>query len=490
MPVRTASAGRRLAAVTAVLVALTIGGCTASGESSDRSTAVGSSVAGSVAPSSAAAADTSAAATSVTTARPTATTPRRTTAAKPSTSDPARVTTKGSSTAAPKPTVAALKVTAADHAAAAATVAGMSTTELAGSVIMPIASQADGSIAAQHYGGVILMGTKGIVDGTGPGTPARVKTLVAKLQAQRDRSAGVPLLIGVDQEYGEVARLVHGFTDFPSASELGAIDDTDTAVALTEQSAKAAAAEMRAVGVNVDFAPDADVLPTSGESGIGSRSYGSDPQRVGALVAAAVRGYQSGGVAATIKHFPGIGRVAADTHNELPTLTDDCAGWNATDRVPMAAGVKAGVALVMTGHVLFPAIGSDTLPTSLSSHAVTDILRGKGYGDCAGLEYRGLTVSDSMQMTPVTQTYPSSEAGWRALKAGQDLLLMPLDPQAAAVGIVTAVKDGSLDRTRLTDAATAVLALRIASARVAQPPMSVIDSPEHRALAAKARAAG
>jgi beta-N-acetylhexosaminidase len=375
--------------------------------------------------------------------------------------------------------------------AAAKVVAGMSTAQLAGSVIMPMASQADGSIAAQHYGGVIRMGANGLVDGTGPGPPARGLALVDKVQRQRDATTGdAPLLIGVDQEYGEVARLVHGFTNFPGADELGAIGDTATAAEFTEQAAKAAAAEMRAVGVSVDFAPDADVLPGSGESAIGARSYGSDPQRVGALVAAAVRGYQSGGVAATIKHFPGIGRVAADTHTELPTLQDDCAGWAATDRVPMAAGVKAGAALVMTGHVLFPAIGADTLPTSLSHRAVTDILRGKGYGECTGLHYRGVTVSDSMQMAPVTQTYRSSEAGWRALNAGQDLLLMPLDPKAAAAGIVAAVGTGSLSRSRLTDAATAVMTLRLATARVAQPPLSVIDSPAHRSMAAKARAAG
>ncbi|MGI8418655.1 MAG: glycoside hydrolase family 3 N-terminal domain-containing protein, partial [Nakamurella sp.] len=208
----------------------------------------------------------------------------------------------------------------------------MSTAQQAGSVIMPVDSQADGKIAENHYGGVILQGEQGVVDGTKVGDPSQVKSVVAGLQKQRD--GAVPMLIGVDQEYGEVARLVNGFTDFPGASTLAAGSNTDTAVALAEQVAVAASREMLVVGITVDFAPGADVLPTTGESAIGSRSYGTDPQRVAKFVAAAVRGYQSGGVAATIKHFPGIGRIAADTHNQLPSLKADCDDWSSTEAVP------------------------------------------------------------------------------------------------------------------------------------------------------------
>lgn len=356
---------------------------------------------------------------------------------------------------------------------------------------MPVASQVDGKITAMHYGGVILMGTNGVIDGTGAGGPASVRALVDSLQRQRDVSVPAPMLIGVDQEYGEVARLVHGFTQFPGASELAArSSDTAAATAVTERIATAAAAEMRAVGISVDFAPDADVLPTSGDSAIGGRSYGTDPDRVAAFVGAAVRGYQAGGVAATIKHFPGIGRIAADTHTALPTLTAGCQEWSRTEAVPMAAGARAGAALAMTGHVHFPAVGVDDAPASLSPRVVTDLLRGKGFGGCVGISFHGVTVTDSMQMSPVADSYSSAEAAWRALAAGQDLLLMPIDPAVAAQGIVTAVKDGSLQTARLADAATTVLALRLATARSQRPSLDVVSSAAHRALADQGRSGG
>lgn len=383
-----------------------------------------------------------------------------------------------------------LAVTAADRRRAAGLVAGMTLAQRAGAVIMPVAGQVSGKIAAGHYGGVILMGSNGVIDGTGSGGPQQVRAQVTALQQQRDSSVPAPLLIGVDQEYGQVARLVHGFTRFPGASELAGIRDTAIATALTERMAMAAAAEMRAVGISVDFAPDSDVLPTTGNSAIGNRSYGTDPRRVAEFVAAAVRGYQAGGIAATIKHFPGIGRIAGDTHTSLPTLTTGCADWSRTEAVPMAAGVAAGAALAMTGHVHFPAISSDAAPASLSSTVVTELLRGKGFGGCVGLGYRGVTVTDSMQMSPVADSYSSAEAAWRALAAGQDLVLMPIDPAAAALGIVGAVQNGSLSTGRLADAATAVVALRLATARSQRPPISVVNCAAHRALAGQVPAAG
>ena len=380
-------------------------------------------------------------------------------------------------------------VTAQDMADAAARVDAMDVPARAGAVIMASSADAVGTdlVSTLGLGGVILMGSRGIVDGTDSGTPAQVAAVTAALQ---DQSPDLPILIATDQEYGDVQRLVNGFTDFPGASELAAIDDTDRAVALTEQSAAAAAAEMLAVGITLDFAPDADIVPDPSASAIGDRSYGADPERVAALVVAAVRGYQSAGVAATVKHFPGIGAIAADTHEELPTVTTSCAEWNTDAAVPFRRAVDAGVALVMTGHVLQPAIGVDQLPTSLSREALTDLLRGPGAGGCEPLGFQGIAVSDALEMAPVADAYSSGEAGWRALAAGQDLLLMPVDPAAAHAGIVTAVSDGSLDPDRLREAAVRVTALRLATARSPQPDLAVVGSAAHEALAEEARSAG
>jgi beta-N-acetylhexosaminidase len=382
------------------------------------------------------------------------------------------------------------RITAADVAKATAAVTVMTPAEQAASVLMVTTPDLLDSSGRTPIGGVILTGSQGGVDGTAGGTPAQVRALTTGLQKRR--TAGSPgLLIATDQEYGDVQRLVNGFTAFPGASELAAIEDTDTAVGLTRQVGAAAAQELLAVGVTVDFAPDADVLPADGsDSAIGDRSYGSDPERTAQLVAASVSGYQRGGVAATLKHFPGIGRIAADTHQTLPSLVTDCTGWNRTEAVPMAAGIKAGSALVMTGHVLMPAVGATGAPASLSPVVVTDLLKGAGQNGCDGLGFDGVSVTDSLQMQPALDAAPTpGSAEVQALLAGEDLLLMPTAPQAAVKAIESAVLDGTLPQARLTDAAVRVYALRLALARVRHPALAVVGSAAHQELAAEAVAA-
>ena len=384
-------------------------------------------------------------------------------------------------------------MTSDDMAQAGAAVAAMTVNDLAGAVIM--ASSADAVdtdlVSRLHLGGVILMGSKGAVDGTAGGTPSQVKALTDQLQAQVPASQnGAPLLIATDQEYGLVTRLVNGFTDFPGSAELSEISDTNAAAEATRSVTEAGGQELRAVGINVDFAPDADVLPDSGPSGVDDRTFGSDPERAGTLVAAAVQGYQLGGVAATIKHFPGIGRLATDTHKALPSLDVSCEEWNSVEAVPMRAGVDAGVAMVMTGHIELPAVGASGESSALSSAVVTDLLRGPGRDGCTGLNFHGVAVSDSFQMAPVVNNFSPAEAAWRGVAAGQDLVLMPQDPTAAVSGIVTAVGDGSLAEARLREAATTVYALRLALARTPQPGLDVVNSDEHQAIADRARQAG
>jgi beta-N-acetylhexosaminidase len=382
-------------------------------------------------------------------------------------------------------------VTAADLSKARSIVARLSLADRAASVLMVSSADLVGStmLTDNHFGGVILMASQGVAIGTTAGTPAEVLALTTGWRRQAaDDPAGVPPLIGTDQEYGDVVRLVNGFTQFPGQSVLGSIPDLSTASAMTGQIAQAAAQELLAVGITVDFAPVSDVLPDDGgASGIGDRSFGDDPQRDATLVSAAVTGLQSAGVAATLKHFPGLGRVPQDTHETLPTLGVSCASWDSYEAVPLRAGVKAGVAMVMTGHVQLPAIGAIGSPASLSAAVVTDLLRGKGRDGCTGLQFGGVTVSDSLQMVPVADAYSSGQAAVMALQAGEDLLLMPVRPQSAAAGIVAAVNDGTLSAARLDDAATRVLALRLAAARIPRPSLTVIDSAAHRALATAAK---
>lgn len=391
---------------------------------------------------------------------------------------------------------AGITVTAADRAAAAARVGAMSTADKAASVIMVTADNvfASHGLAKQHYGGVILFAPGGVVNGTRSGTPSQVAAVTARLRADAaEDPAGAAPLIATDQEYGLVQRLKNGFTTFPRAAELGAIPNLATGAELTRQVAAAAAQEMRAVGVTVDFAPVFGVLPDDGSpSSIGQygRSYGRDPQRVAALVAAAVTGYQDGGVVAGLKHFPGLARIAEDSHVTLPSLKVTCADWNAHEAVSARAGVDAGALMVMSGHMLLPAASKSGLPASIDPAIIGKLLRGSGVNGCDGMGFTGVTVTDSMQMEPITGKFKSGNAAVAALKAGEDLLLMPAAPAEAAAGIVAAVKAGTLSAARLDEAATAVLALRIASDRVVTPPLDVVNSAAQQALAKKAFAAG
>ena len=385
-------------------------------------------------------------------------------------------------------------VTQDDIDKATAMVASLTIAQRAGSVV--VASSADtvgtSEIADLGLAGLNLLGTRGVVAGTKAGTPAQVAGVITTLNAQRPAAqAGFPLLIGVDQEYGDVTRLVNGFTDLPGASELGSIKDLPTAVAMTTAAAEVSAAEMAAVGFNLDFAPVSDVLPTKGSSAIGNRSYGSDPQRVSALVAAAVQGYQSGGIAATLKHFPGIGGIAADSHVTLGTVTANCDQWNASGSAPVRAGVNAGVSLVMTGHTLFPAVDSGKEPTSLSQIVITDLLRGDPAkplaSGCLPVGFRGLTVSDSEVMAPIVNAYSTGEAAWRSLAAGEDIVLMPGSPAQAVAGIVGAVESKDLAEARLNEASVRAFALRSALSRTPRPALTTVNSAVHRAVAAQVR---
>ncbi|RIJ78692.1 hypothetical protein D1871_01695 [Nakamurella silvestris] len=410
---------------------------------------------------------------------------------------PSSSTTASAPASTPDPApVDGLSVTAEDRARAVAAVKKMTVAQRAGTVLMGNSGKVIGTsdVADLGLGGVILMGSNGILDGTTNGEPAEVAALTAGLRDQVDPTmSGFPLLIGTDQEFGVVTRLKNGFTRFPAAFDYTGADPA-TAVAMVRKASAVAGSEMLAVGINVDFAPVSDLLNDDaaahdGSSAIGDRSYGSDPSLTGKMVAAAVEGYQSAGVAATLKHFPGIGGIATDTHEALPTLDLSCAQWNDGDSVPIRAGVKAGAALAMTGHVLMPAVGATETPASMSSVMVSDLLRGKGADGCTGLGFAGVSVTDSFEMAPIVDNYDSGEAAWRALAAGEDLVLMPADPTAARDGIVAAVADGSLDGARLTDAAVQVMSLRAALGRMKVPDISTVNSAAHQAVAAEVNSA-
>jgi beta-N-acetylhexosaminidase len=342
---------------------------------------------------------------------------------------------------------------------AAAIAARLSDVDLIGQVLMPAVNLDDpaGPSAAlvreHHLAGVIVMSQPPA--GADPGRT--VRTLATALQkAGATLPVKAPLLVATDQEYGWVTRIRSDVVQLPSAMAFGAAGRPD----LTEAAWRGAGAELAALGINVDFAPDADVLGSPSNYIIGSRSFGSDPKAVSAQVAAAVRGLQSAGVAATVKHFPGHGHTTVDSHSALPVLSQSRASLGAADLPPFQAGIDAGASLVMAGHLEVRSVDPKD-PATFSRKVLTDLLRTQ-------LGFTGVTVTDALNMAPA-KIYSPGDGAVRSLLAGADLLLMPASLDAAAAGLRDALKSGRLPRQRLVEAATRVITLRLKLAGQAAP---------------------
>ncbi|MGW1839317.1 glycoside hydrolase family 3 protein, partial [Streptomyces sp. NPDC002067] len=243
----------------------------------------------------------------------------------------------------------------------------------------------------------------------------------------------VPLLISTDQEHGVVARIGAPATLLPGAMALGAggsRTDATTAAAIS-------GAELYAMGIRQDFAPDADVNVNPANPVIGVRSFGSDPQAAARMVAAQVRGYQGAGVAAAAKHFPGHGDTDVDSHVGLPTIHHTAEEWERLDEPPFRAAVAAGIDVIMTAHLVVPAFDPSGDPATLSHPILTGLLRER-------LGYDGVVITDSLGMQGVREKYGDDQVPVLALKAGVDQLLNPPDLAVAHAAVVRALKEGEL----------------------------------------------
>ncbi|MCI1746843.1 MAG: glycoside hydrolase family 3 protein [Acidipropionibacterium sp.] len=286
--------------------------------------------------------------------------------------------------------------------------------------------------------------------------------------------------ITTDQEQGPSSRFGPPATQFPGAMSLGAIGDPE----LARQTAAITGRELSAVGITTDFAPDADVNVNPANPVIGVRSFGSDPHRVAEMVVAQIHGYQEdAGIAACAKHFPGHGDTATDSHTGLPVIEHSRQEWERTDLPPFQAAVDAGVDLVMSAHIRFPALEPSGEPATLSRRILTDLLRTR-------LGYRGVIITDSLEMAGVRQTHPDAETPVLALAAGADLILMPPDPRQARDAIVAAVASGRLPESEIDAKVLRVLELKArrgmldpAPADPGKVPDSV-GTPDHLGLAA------
>lgn len=296
-------------------------------------------------------------------------------------------------------------------------------------------------LAQYPVGGVVLFG-KNLTD------PDQLTDFSAAL-----RSAGrVPLLLSVDEEGGAVARLAGNdafhLPTYESAAAVGA----QGTQAVTGMSATIGG-YLAGFGIGLDFAPVADVNTNPDNPVIGSRAFSQDPNLAAAAVAAAVEGFHSAGVACTLKHFPGHGDTAADSHDGAVTTLKNWEELRDCELQPFVAGIAAGADAVMAGHINTPNATDDGLPASLSHTMLTDRLRGE-------LGFDGVILTDSLSMGAITDRYTPGEAALLALDAGADILLMPEDLAQAFEAVETAVETGRLEESRLDQSVARILQLK------------------------------
>lgn len=270
-------------------------------------------------------------------------------------------------------------------------------------------------------------------------TPAQTKALVSELEQRLGR----PLLSAVDHEGGWVLRFKSGLTAFPGNAALGRADDPRLAHAVGTQMAR----ELSGLGIRMNLAPVLDVSTAAYNPGIGIRSFGPDPRRVGRLGAAFIRGLQEHGVSACAKHFPGKGAATVDAHLRLPTIRLPRASLTRTHLAPFRDAVAAGVDAVMTSHALLPAL--DKVPATFSREIVRGLLRGD-------LGYEGLVVSDDLCMGAVTRRWPVARATLMCLEAGHDVLMVAHDLQGMRDAVELLRSAVGADRSKAADVSASV----------------------------------
>jgi beta-N-acetylhexosaminidase len=263
----------------------------------------------------------------------------------------------------------------------------------------------------------------------------------------------MPAWASVDQEGGRVARLKAPFTIWPPMATLGRSGDSD----LAARFAAALAAELKVVGITLDYAPVLDVNTNPKNPVIGDRAFSDDPAIVGRLGAAIIGALQENGVAACGKHFPGHGDTSVDSHLDLPLVEHPPDRIRRVECVPFRAGIAADVAFIMTAHVLIPSFDEER-PATLSSKVVQAVLREE-------LGFQGVIVSDDLEMQALAKSYSVTDAAVQAIAAGCDVVLVcralsddrarDVDVQAAVLEeLVHAVEDGRIPYKRLDDALT------------------------------------
>src|ERR1700722_14250571 len=305
----------------------------------------------------------------------------------------------------------------------------------------------------------------------------------AELLNRLQRDSKLPLLFAADFERGVATRLM-GTTSFPHAMAFGADGKMDDA----EMFGRITAEESRAIGIHWNFFPDADVNSNPANPIINTRSFGEDPKQVGDLVTAYIKGAHEGGMLTTVKHFPGHGDTATDSHLGVASVNVDRAHLDTIELPPFRQAIAAGVDSVMVAHVTVPALDSDPNHVATISPAIVSDLLQKQLG------FKGIVVTDALDMAALTHLFSNDigRAAVEAFKAGNDLLLIPADFPASYKSMIQAVQSGEISRERLDHSVLKILEIKaslgLQDARLVDLTEvgKIVGKPEHLAFGQKA----
>lgn len=308
-----------------------------------------------------------------------------------------------------------------------------------------------GEVTKQAYenmpvGGIVLM-EQNLT------TPGELTAMTANLHQYSTERIGVPVLVGLDEEGGTVARIGNqGNFDVPyieDMSEVGSSGDCQQAY----QTGSQLGDYLSSFGIDMDYAPVADVWWNSENTVVARRSFGSDPELVAQMVEEEVAALQEKGVSAVLKHFPGHGGTTGDSHNGFVAVYETMDEMWQNDLIPFQRGIAAGTDSVMVGHICTPEIEGEEMPATLSYYWITEILRNQ-------MGFQGVVITDALNMGAITQSYSSADACVQAVQAGADLLLMPADFYNAYQGVLDAVNSGEISEERLWESVERIVRLK------------------------------
>jgi len=271
---------------------------------------------------------------------------------------------------------------------------------------------------------------------------------IAAMTNEAQKLAKIPLFFSADYERG---LRMQSRTGTPFTTNMGVAASGDVAAAFRQ--GKIICEEMRAVGANWLFAPVSDINNNPDNPVINIRSFGSDPKRVGEFASALAQGTQSANCLATLKHFPGHGDTATDSHIGLSTISGDRSHLETVEFVPFKAAILGGVDAVMTSHLVVPKLTNDEVPATLNAKITTDVLRKE-------LGFKGIITTDSMEMGAITKNYPNGASAVESVKAGVDVVLFPPNVDAAIDAIEAAIKTGEITENRINDSVRRLLSAK------------------------------